>query len=117
MELKCYRHILRISWTQKRTNRSILEELGITENWLLKTIKNKKLTYFGHIKRHQSLERTIFEGKMPNNRGRGRPKRRWSDDIEGDLDTDLTTAGRMAEERDLYRRAVMKATFLREHAT
>ena len=54
---------------------------------------------------------------MPDGRGRGRPKRRWSDDIERDLETDLKTAGRMAMERDIFRGAIMKATFLKEYAT
>ena len=116
-EMKCYRNILKIPWVLKRTNASILEELGIEGEWLVKTVKKRKLAYFGHIKRHESLERTIFEGRMPNNRCRGRPRRRWSDDIERDLETDLTTAGKMAMERDLYRGAIMKATFLKEHAT
>ena len=84
-EMKCYRNILKIPWVLKRTNKSILDELKIESGWLVNTVKKRKLAYFGHIKRHQSLERTIFEGKMPNGRDRGRPKRRWSDDIKRDL--------------------------------
>ena len=116
-EMKCYRNILKIAWMEKRTNESILNELSIEKSWLLNTVKKKRLAYFGHIKRHQSLEKTILEGKMPGHRNRGRPKRRWSDDIEKDLETDLSTAGRMAMNRDLFRSTIMKAMFRKEHAT
>ena len=116
-ELKCYRKILKIPWTQKRTNESILNELNIEENWLINLVRKRKLSFFGHLKRHQSLEKTIMEGKMPNRRGRGRPKRRWSDDITENLQMNITTAGILAQERDNYRRAVMKATSRKGDAT
>ena len=116
-ELKCYRKMLKIPWILKRTNQSILEELNIEKNWLITSVKRRKWTFFGHLKRHMSLERTILEGRMPNMRGRGRPRRRWSDDIQENLHTNLTKAGKMAQDRDLYKMAVMKATSRKGHAT
>ena len=57
-ELRCYRKILRVPWTDKRTNISILEELDNTpENWLQNDIMRRKLKYFGHVKRHECFER------------------------------------------------------------
>ena len=62
-ELKCYRTILRVPWTEKRTNNSILQELNIKEERLLSTIIKRKLKYFGHVKRHEGLEKEILEGQ------------------------------------------------------
>lgn len=54
---------------------------------------------------------------MPNNRCRGRPKRRWGVDIERDFETDLIIAGLMTLERSLYRYVIMKKKFLKKYAT
>ena len=116
-EMKNYRRILNIQWTDKRTNTSILEQLDIPENWLLNNIARQKLTYFGHVKRHNCLEREIYEGIIEGKRGRGRPKRRWSQDITDRLNTTMTEAGRQAQDRGCFRRAVTDATCRRASAT
>ena len=54
---------------------------------------------------------------MPNTRRRGRPRRRWSDDIRENLHTDVTNAGKMAQNRGKYKMAVMKAASWKGHAT
>ena len=98
-------------WTEKRTNVSILQQLGnVEENWLLNTVVQRKLAYFGHVKRHDSLERTIYEGIIEGRRGRGRPRRRWSQDITERLNTTVAEAGRRAQDRSAYRGAVADAT-------
>ena len=117
-EFKCYRKILRIPWTAKRTNASIVNHFGnIPEHWLQNTIVRQKMKFFGHIKRHQSLEKQIYEGIVPGKRGRGRPKRRWSQDITDRLQTTVAEAGRRAQNRDAYRRAVINATSRGAYAT
>ena len=117
-ELKCYRKILRIPWTAKRTNTSVLTELGnIPEEWLQNTIISRKLKYFGHVKRHHCLEKDIYEGIVEGRRGRGRPRRRWSQDISDRLNTTVTEAGRRAQNREAFRRAVKDATCRRASAT
>ena len=80
-EMKCYRKILRISWTERKTNASVLEQLGVKALQLLNLIKKQKLSYFGHIKRHNTLEKLFLEGLCEGRRGRGRPRRRWTQDI------------------------------------
>ena len=55
-EMKCYRKILRISWTERKTNASVLEQLGVKAPQLLNLIKKQKLSYFGLIKRHNTLK-------------------------------------------------------------
>ena len=117
-ELRCYRRVLRIPWTDKRTNKSVLEQIGnVPENWLQNTIMRQKLKFFGHIKRHECLERDIYEGLVEGKRGRGRPRRRWSQDITERLQTTVANAGRRAQDRDAYRRAVIDATSRRASAT
>ena len=115
-ELKCYRTILRVPWTEKRTNNSILQELNIKEGWLLSTIIKRKLKYFGPVKRHEGLEKQILEGQVQG-KTRGRPRRRWSQDITARMKTTITRAGRVAQDRTAYREAVIDATCHKEHAT
>lgn len=109
-EMKCYRRILRISWTERRTNRSIREELNVEEDWLETYVKRQKLRFFGHIKRHESLSKIIMEGIVEGKRGRGRPRRQWERDIMEMLSKTVTEAGRLAQDRDIYREAVKDAT-------
>ena len=59
--MKCYRKILRISWTERKTNASVLEQLGVKAPQLLNLIKKQKLSYFGHIKH---IGKTILGGHM-----------------------------------------------------
>ena len=117
-ELRCYRKILRISYVDRRTNASVLNELGnIPENWLQNTILSRKMKYFGHVKRHDCLEKDIYEGIIEGKRGRGRPRRRWSQDISDRLNTTVTEAGRRAQDRAAFRQAVKDATCRRASAT
>ena len=117
-QMKSFRRILRVSWKEKRTNVSILQQLGnVEENLLLNSVVQRKMAYFGHVKRHDSLERTIYEGIIEGRRGRGRPRRRWSQDISDRLNTTVTEAGRRAQDRSAYRKAVADATCRRASAT
>ena len=78
-ETKCYRRILRIPWIVKRKNTEILKELKVGQDWLLNNIKARKLSYFGHLKRQDSLERHILEARLEGKRRKGRPTRRWTE--------------------------------------
>src|SRR5579871_5908622 len=75
-ETKCYRKILRISWIKKVTNAAIMRELNVKENWLNNMVLSRKLQYFGHIKRHDSLEKTIMEGMVPGKRSTMQTKKK-----------------------------------------
>ena len=109
-EMKCYRKILRIPWVEKVTNEEVLTRIGVRTPMLLQIVKKLKLKYFGHIKRHESLEKHILEAKSEGKRGRGRPTRRWEQDIEEWLGITTTQAGRMAQDRELFRSRVREAT-------
>ena len=63
-ETKCYRKVLRIPWTMKMKKVDILKDLTIRENWLINDILYRKTKYFGHIKCHSSMGRTIMEGMV-----------------------------------------------------
>ena len=101
-EMKCYRKILRISWMEKVTNKEVLSRLDMKTTMLLQKAKALKLKYFGHIKRHETLERHILEARIDGRRGRGRPTRRWEQDINDWMDMTTTQAGKLAEDRILF---------------
>ena len=109
-EMKCYRKILRLSWTEKVTNEEVLRKIGIKSPTLLQNIKKLKLGYFGHIKRHESLEKHIMEAKVEGRRGRGRPMRRWEQDIQEWLGITTAQASRLARDRSMFRQKVREAT-------
>ena len=109
-ENKCYRTILGVSWTEHRTNESIANELGVTSGFLFRFIQKQKLKYFGHLKRHDCLERIVIEGRVEGKRGRGRPKRQWHEDVVDWLGMTIGGAGRAAEDRTAYRSSVKAAT-------
>ena len=107
-EMKCYRKILRISWMEKVTNKEVLSRLDIKTTMLLHKAKTLKL------KRHETLERHILEARIDGRRGRGRPTRRWEQDINDWMDMTTTQAGRLAEDRILFRQKVQEATSRQE---
>ena len=77
---------------------------------LLHEIRKPKVRYFGHIKRHESLEKHILESKAAGRRGRGRSSRQWEQDIQDWLETTTTQAGRTAEDRVVFRKNIREAT-------
>ena len=99
-EMWCWRRMLRIPWTAKRTNVSILNQLRIGTR--LSTICYKRiLGYFGHIARRSpdNLDKLIVVGKVEGKRPRGRSPSRWSDQVKSLTGLPLTTAVRRAEGR------------------
>ena len=88
-ELWCWRRLLRIPWTARRSNQSILKEISSgcsLEGLMLKL----KLQYFGHLMRRvDSLEKTLMLGKIEGKRRRGWQRRRWLDNIINSMDMNL----------------------------
>ena len=106
--------ILRISWTERKTNASVLEQLGVKAPQLLNLIKKQKLSYFGQIKRHNTLEKLFLEGTCEGRRGRGRPRRRWTQDIGEWMGVSTVDAARQALERGEFHHAVWEATSIKD---
>ena len=71
---------------EKVTNKEVLSRLDMKTTMLLQKAKTLKLKYFGHIKRYETLERHILEARIDGRRGRGRPTRRWEQDINDWMD-------------------------------
>jgi len=88
-ELWCWRRLLRVLWTARRSNQSILKE--INPDYSLEGLMIKlKLQYFGHLMQTaDSLEKTLMLGKIEGKRRRGQERRRWLDGITYPMDTNL----------------------------
>ena len=88
-ELRCWRRLLRVPWTARRSNQSILKEIN-PEYSLEGLMLKLKLQYFGHLmRRADSLEKTLMLGKIKGKRKRGQQRMRWLDGITDLMDLHL----------------------------
>ena len=112
-ETKSFRRLLGISWADRKTNdfvREQVETLAGPQEPLLAIIKRRKLAWYGHVTRHNSIPKTVLQGTLEGGRRRGRQTKSWLDNIKEWTQMDSPALIRLAEDRESWRQKAYRSS-------
>ena len=112
LELWAYRILLIISWMEKRSNKSVLDEIGETKGFV-NEIEQQKLQFMGHIMRHRCIENDLLTGIAFGKRSQGRQKTRMTNTIKEKLGLTMSEAITTAKDREKWKNIVYATTAVR----
>ena len=105
-EMWLYRRIGRVSWKAKKTNQEVLNKLGLQSTKLMTIVRQRIVRFYGHVRRHDTLQRLITEGMVDGKRGRGRKRCSWLGNVSCYAGMDINRCAEVATNREGWRSVV-----------
>ena len=105
-EMWMYRRIGRVSWKAKKTNKEVLNKLGLQSTKLMTVVRQRIVRFYGHVRRHDSLQRIITEGMVNGKRGRGRKRCGWLGNVSRYAGMNINRCAEIATNREEWRTIV-----------
>ena len=106
LEMWMYRRIGRVSWNAKKTNKEVLNKLGLQSTTLMTVVRQRIVRFYGHVRRHDSLQRIITEGMVNGKRGRGRKRCGWLGNVSRYAGMNINRCAEIATNREEWRTIV-----------
>ena len=105
-EMWMYRRIGRVSWKAKKTNKEVLNKLGLQSTKLMTVVRQRIVRFYGHVRRHDSLQRIITEGMVNGKLGRGRKRCGWLGNVSRYAGMNINRCAEIATNREEWRTIV-----------
>ena len=99
-EMWSYRRIMTIFWKEMESNAGVLKMIGLKNSELVLSIKKKKLSYYGHVRRHHPLQKLVLEGKVDGKRGRGQRRKSGTGNVSEMMKMSMAQCSVKARDRN-----------------